>query len=236
LSGLGYYQLSAFADKARMPKTKDQKPKTQSVGMILAAGQSSRMGAFKPLLPFGPRTVVETCVDNLRAAGIETVVVVVSEGPNAKKIRSQLQNYAVMFAVNPDPNSEMAASIAAGIRSVPSQAQAVIINPVDHPAVPIEIIRAVLKAWSDGALLVKPVWNNRGGHPVLVDLRFRDELLNLDEHGGLKAFFNEHESVVKRVAVESNLVARDMDTWDDYRALHQEVFGVLPPEIASKRA
>ncbi len=194
------------------------------------------MGAFKPLLPFGPRTVVETCLDNLHAGGIETVVVVVGAGQNAERLKLQLRNSSVIFASNPDPNSEMGASIAAGVRLVPSHAQAVVINPVDHVGVPAEVVRALLQEWLAGALVVKPVWNNQGGHPVLIDLGFRDELLNLNEQGGLKAFVNRHESQLKRVAVESNLVARDMDTWDDYRALHQEVFGVLPPEITSGQA
>jgi CTP:molybdopterin cytidylyltransferase MocA len=65
---------------------------------------------------------------------------------------------------------------------------------------------------------------------VLVDLSFRNELLGLDPNGGLKAFFSVHQDQVRRVPVDSNYIARDMDTWDDYRALHQDVFGVPPPE------
>jgi len=84
--------------------------------------------------------------------------------------------------------------------------------------------------WRNGALLVKPTWNERGGHPVLVDLSFRDELLTLEPQAGLKSFFRAHQEQVRRVAVASNYIARDMDTWDDYSALHREVFGVPPPE------
>jgi CTP:molybdopterin cytidylyltransferase MocA len=80
---------------------------------------------------------------------------------------------------------------------------------------------------------VKPIWNQRGGHPVLIDLAFREELLDLDPDAGLKAFFNQRQEQVRRIAVNSNLIARDMDTWDDYVALHQEVFGVPAPESPS---
>jgi CTP:molybdopterin cytidylyltransferase MocA len=106
----------------------------------------------------------------------------------------------------------------------------VIITPADHAAVPPEVVAQLITEWKNGALLVKPTWNGRGGHPVLIDLSFRDELLALDAPAGLKSFFDAHRDQVRRVPVNSNYIARDMDTWDDYRALHREVFGVPPPE------
>lgn len=188
------------------------------------------MGAFKPLLPFGPTTVIETCVENIRGGGVETIVVVLSEGPRAEELKDHLQNSHVVFASNPDPGSEMSASIACGVRVLPKTTRAVIINPADHAAVPSEVTASLIAEWEKGALLVKPTWNARGGHPVLVDLSFRDELLSLNPEGGLKAFLSNHQTQLKRVPVESNFIARDMDTWDDYCALHREVFGAPPPE------
>ena len=66
-------------DKDQRPKTKDR-PTVAAI--ILAAGQSSRMGAFKPLLPFGDTTVIEHTIDYLRRGGIETIIVVV--GPSRR--------------------------------------------------------------------------------------------------------------------------------------------------------
>jgi CTP:molybdopterin cytidylyltransferase MocA len=217
-----------------MTKTEDPRPKTNEVAaIILAAGRSERMGAFKPLLPFGPTTVIETCIENLRGGGVGTVFVVLGQGPRAEELKQHLRNARVSFAINPDPQSQMSASIACGVRELPEGTKAVIINPVDHAAVPGEVIELLISQWKKGARLVKPTWNERGGHPVLVDLGFRDELLSLDPNGGLKAFFSIHQAQVKRVPVNSNYIARDMDTWDDYRALHQEVFGVPPPALPS---
>ena len=219
-----------------MTKTKDPTPKTCDVAaIVLAAGHSKRMGAFKPLLPFGPRTVIGTCIENLRGGGIETIVVVLGQGPQAEDLKEHLKNARVSLAINPDPGSEMSDSIGCGVRQLPEATKAVIINPVDHAAVPAEVVGALVREWKQGARLVKPTWNEHGGHPVLVDLGFRDELLGLDPDGGLKAFFNAHQDQVRRVPVDSNYVARDMDTWDDYRALHQEVFGVPPPELPLER-
>ncbi len=210
-----------------MTKTQDQKPKTREVAaIILAAGQSSRMGAFKPLLPFGDKTVIEHTIDYLRGGGIETMIVVV--GHRANEIRTHLQNFYVSFATNPDPHSAMATSIVCGLRELPGDARTIVITPVDHPAVPSEVVSQLINEWREGARLVIPTSDGCGGHPVLIDLSFRAELLALDPNLGLKSFFDAHRNEVKRVAVNSNYIARDMDTWDDYQSLHQEVFGVLP--------
>ena len=218
-----------------MTKTKDPRPKTSEVAaIILAAGRSERMGAFKPLLPFGPKTVIETCIENMRSGGVETVVVVLGLDSRAEELKTHLQNSRITFAINPDPVSEMSDSIACGVRALTEGIQAVIINPVDHAAVPGEVVAMLIDEWQKGARLVKPVWNGRGGHPVLIDLEFRAELLSLDRDGGLKTFFSDHQTQVNRVEVNSNYIARDMDTWDDYVALHRDVFGDAAPEIFRK--
>ncbi len=214
-----------------MTKTEDPRPNTNEVtAIILAAGQSQRMGAFKPLLPFGDKTVIDTCIEHLRDGGVGSVIVVLGEGPRAAELKHHLKDSRVAFAINPDPASEMSASIACGVRQLPLQTKAVLITPVDHPAVPSEVVAILIDEWKKGARLVMPTWNGRGGHPVLIDLSFRDGLVSLEPERGLKALFDDRPEHVRRVSVSSNYIARDMDTWDDYRALHQEVFGVLPPK------
>lgn len=186
------------------------------------------MGAFKPLLPFGDTTVIEHCIDYLQQGGVETIVVVV--GHRADEIRSALNQRDVTFALNPDPNSEMGASIAAGIRVLPASSAATLITLVDHPAVPYTVVSTLIETWQQGARLIIPTWQGRGGHPVLVDLSFKSELLNLDANGGLRALFDTHRNVVERLPVDSPYIARDMDTWDDYLTLHHEVIGKPAPE------
>lgn len=195
--------------------------------VILAAGQSKRMGAFKPLLPFGNKTVVECCIDYLRAGGVETIVVVL--GHRAEEVRKHLEALPLTFAINPDPDSEMGASIAAGIRELPDTTGAVLVTLCDHPAVPASVVSTLIDAWTNGARLVVPTWRDRGGHPVLVDLSFKPELLQLSSTGGLRALFDSHSNEVKRLEVNSPYVARDMDTWDDYLTLHTQVTGGPPP-------
>ena len=187
------------------------------------------MGAFKPLLPFGDRTVIECCVDHLGAAGIDEIVVVV--GHCAEDVRQHLKHSQVRFAANPDPDSEMSASIALGVEALGSKAKALMVALVDHPAVPPEVIQILIDEWKRGATLIQPEHAGRRGHPVLIDLTYRDELVSLDPAQGLRALFAAHRERVRRISVASPYVARDMDTWEDYQRLHKDVFGVAPKPV-----
>jgi len=186
------------------------------------------MGAFKPLLPFGAKTVAETCVETLRAGGAGEVVVVL--GHRAEELRGRLKVYEyVRFALNEEAESEMGASIARGVEKVSEGAGAVLVALVDQPAVPPSVIRDLIEARArTGAAAVVPEWEGRGGHPVLVDVSWREELLRLDAAGGLRGLLASRRAEVLRVPVESRYVRRDMDTWDEYVALHRELFGVAP--------
>jgi molybdenum cofactor cytidylyltransferase len=200
--------------------------------VLLAAGRSRRMGAFKPLLPFGGVTVVKACVGNLLEAGAREVVVVV--GRRAEEVRAALaRERRVRFAVNDEPESEMGVSVARGVEALGREVGAALVALVDQPAVPPGAIRSLIEARArTGARLVLPEWRGRGGHPVLIDLALREELLGLVPLKGLRALFDAHREEVLRVASESPFVARDMDTWEEYVALHREVFGFPPPERA----
>ncbi len=184
------------------------------------------MGAFKPLLPFGESTVIESCLTHLRGAGITEIAVVL--GHRADEVREHLNDPVVTFAINPDPESEMSVSIARGLEQISPAAKALLIALVDHPAVDSATIRAVTDEWTRGSKLVQPEYNGRGGHPVLIDLSFRPGLLNLDPQKGLRNLFESHRGEVRRLVVDSPFVARDMDTWEDYLELHRDVFGRPP--------
>lgn len=196
--------------------------------ILLAAGRSRRMGAFKPLLPFGNSTVIETCLNRIREGGIKEVVVVI--GHRGDDLRASLaRNSAVRFAVNDIVGSKMGLSIKRGIESLPPATDAVLISLVDYPAVTSAVIRDLVSAHeARQATIVQPEWEGRGGHPVLIDLRYREELLNLDSSDGLRGFFRAHSEDVTRVLVTDPFVTRDMDTWVEYCKLHADAFGEPP--------
>jgi len=198
--------------------------------VLLAAGRSRRMGAFKPLLPFGGVSVVEACVANLRAGGVREVVVVV--GQRGAEVRAALaRSEGLGFALNEVEGSEMGVSVARGVEALSEGAGAVLVALVDQPAVPpSEIARLIETRRRTGARLVVPVWEGRGGHPLLVDLSLREELLGIVAERGLRALFDAHRTEALRVPAASPYVARDMDTWEEYVALHTEVCGSPPEE------
>ncbi len=96
------------------------------------------------------------------------------------------------------------------------------------PSVIRELVEARVRT---GARVVLPVWEGRGGHPVLVGAELREELTRLDSGEGLRGLLRGRASEVLRLPVGSPYVRRDMDTWEDYVALHREVFGVAPEDV-----
>ena len=199
--------------------------------ILLAAGRSERMGAFKPLLPFGDKTILESAIASFVDAGVNSIVVV--HAWRAAEIRAQLKGAKVIFAINPDPFGDMGSSISCGVSELPQDTKAVLISPADLPAIPPSVVKAVVQSWEHGSRLVIPTWKERGGHPVLVDQSYFGELQALDPGAGLRKFFRGHANGTTRLAVNSEYIARDLDTWDDYVELHQEIFGKTPPDVGS---
>jgi molybdenum cofactor cytidylyltransferase len=196
--------------------------------ILLAAGRSERMGAYKPLLPFGDKTVIESCVKFLMDGGVDSIIVV--GGDRVEDLRIQLAHLPVTFAENPPAGSEMGVSIIRGVEKLLPDADAVFVALVDQPAIPSDVVRFMISERArTGALLLVPGHNGRRGHPVMIDLRYRNQLLTLDPKRGLRAFFEAHSEAIKVVSIDSPYIARDMDTWDDYLALYRDVFNSEPP-------
>lgn len=200
--------------------------------ILLAAGHGQRMGAYKPLLPFGTRTIIETCIDNFLRAGIEDIIAVIP-AHREEEMRARLAHLQIRFAVNAIETSEMSDSITRGVEHLSVETEAIFIALADQPMIAPAVIRKLLdERGRTRAHIIAPEYRGRGGHPVLIDLVLRDELLHLDPERGLRALLEALKDDVRRVAFDTEYVVRDMDTWDDYCALHAETFGVAPP-IAS---
>src|ERR1043165_6692194 len=118
-------------------------PHPSAAAILLAAGRSRRMGAFKPLLPFPQeRTVAEACINHLTDGGVETTVVVL--GHRADEVRARLAHLPVLFALNDEGQSEMGASIARGVEQLPQTVETILVALCDQPAIPPEVIRFLI--------------------------------------------------------------------------------------------
>lgn len=187
--------------------------------VVLAAGQGSRMGGGKLLLPLGDATVIERTVQSLLFASVKDLVVVV--GVYGFAIERTLHKFPIRFAVNPDPSSDMAESIRCGLKVLnPSEIEAFLILPADMPLVSPETVSALIKSLlgSDKSIVV-PVFRNRRGHPVIFRAGLYERVLNFHSPQGIRPLVHGDPSQVLLVEVEDEGVVADLDNWDDYRRL-----------------
>ena len=180
--------------------------------VVAAAGLSSRMGDFKPLLPFDGVTVIERCVANLRAAGASALVVVT--GHRAQELAARLRDVTLVH--NPlYAETQMFDSLRLGLRALPADCDTILLTPGDVPLVEPETVRALLKTKAGFAC---PVCAGRKGHPVALDGKYRDVLLRYSGDGGLRGAVAALGIPVTEVEVADAGMPLDLDTPADYQA------------------
>jgi molybdenum cofactor cytidylyltransferase len=196
--------------------------------VLLAAGESRRMGEFKQLLRLGDKTFVEHCVDNLLASRVDEVLVVT--GHREAEVRRAIANRPVKIVHNGDYQSGMASSVKHGVRHVSDEADACIISLVDQPRIDTAVIDRLIQVYKeavykDGAhargssLIVIPTYEEKNGHPILLDLGLREEILAMDLESGLRRVVLAHSRGIIRVPVLRSDVLEDCDVPEDYQRL-----------------
>ncbi|HEU5200077.1 MAG TPA: molybdenum cofactor cytidylyltransferase [Ktedonobacterales bacterium] len=186
--------------------------------LILAAGQSSRMGQHKMLLPLLGKPLLLHAVDHALAAGFDEIVVVV--GHHANDVRAALAGQRVRIVENPDYQQGQSTSVRAGIAALAPAAEAVIILLGDQPLVTSAILKRLLQAWQrSGKPIVAPFYNGQRGNPVLFARALFPELLNVSGDQGGREVLQRHAGEIEPVQMEDANAAEDVDTWQDYQAL-----------------
>jgi molybdenum cofactor cytidylyltransferase len=187
--------------------------------IILSGGYSSRMGAFKPLLPLGNATVVERAIELFRSAGIDDIRVVV--GHRAEDLLPLLERTQVRPVLNDRYREGMFSSIVAGVASLDDDVEAFFLLPVDIPLVRVETITTLVQAYRNGACgIVYPCCHGRRGHPPLIAARYRDEILAWKGEGGLKPVLARNCDDSLDVDTGDEGILHDMDTPEDYGRLN----------------
>jgi molybdenum cofactor cytidylyltransferase len=178
-----------------VPTTNNQQPATSAI--LLAAGESSRMGRPKALLPWGDRTLLEYQVDELRAAGVDDIVVVL--GHEAKEVRAHVPP-AARSVVNDAYREGRASSLRAGAAALPDSAGPVVVLGVDQPR-PRRVHERLLAAHSvSGALVTLPAVDGKRGHPAVLSGGLLPELRSAsEEQQGLRGVIAAHEGEVREV-------------------------------------
>ena len=183
--------------------------------IVLAAGESRRMGSQKLLLPYGQTTVIEAVLRKALDSGVDRVMAVV--GADRDAVRARLERYPLMIVDNEDFRRGMLTSVQAGFAALPADAAAALVMLGDQPAVPTEAVRTVVRAFrGSGKGIVIPTCGGQRGHPVLIAAKYRRAVAALDPAIGLRQLRLEHPEDVLEVEVGDPAILRDLDTPEDY--------------------
>ncbi len=184
--------------------------------IVLAAGESRRMGSHKLLLPFGSTTVIAHIVDQLLGSVVNKVLVVVGHGE--ERVAEQLSRSSVEIVTNSNYSTGMLSSVRCGLQALPQECETVMVALGDQPAITSELVDEMVRLFSatDKGILV-PLYRGRRGHPLLFAARYRDEILTRYDDVGLRGLLRAHPDDVLDLEVSTPAVLSDMDYPEDYR-------------------
>ena len=199
-----------------------------NVAIILAAGESRRMGQPKQLLPFDGKTMLECVIDAFRLPQVETIIVVL--GHKADDITKRLSTDrdakacpALQIVRNPNYRQGMFTSVQAGLRALPKQASVVMVALCDQPRLQRRTVEKLIDEFEKKQHKVLiPVYEGRQGHPLLFRAEFVKGILELDESLTLKHFLAVRALDIARLPVSDKGILIDIDDRADYeQALRQ---------------
>ena len=197
--------------------------------VIVAAGMSSRMGDFKPMLNIGSISIAQRIVATFHQAGVDRIVVIT--GYNAQQLERHLSNSGLIFLRNVDyETTQMFDSAKIGLRYLQDKCDRILFTPVD---IPLFTAMTVTELIASGAELACPVCRGQTGHPLLIASSLVPALLNDSGEGGLAGAISRCGAAMTQVPVDDPGILHDADTPADYRALleyHNEQ--LIRPELS----
>lgn len=186
-----------------------------NVAIILAAGESRRMGQPKQLLPFGDKTMLECVIDAFQTPRVDEIRVVL--GYKADEIAAKITHTPCKIVKNDRYPLGMFTSMQAGLRDLPKNAKIVMLAICDQPRLRRETVETLIKKFeSKRHKILIPSYNGRQGHPPLLRAEYAKEILAMDESMTLKHFYGEHADDIERLVVEDEGVLIDIDDREAY--------------------
>jgi len=182
--------------------------------IVLAAGEARRMQAPKMVLPFGELTVIETVIRNASVPGIDNIIVVT--GGWKKEVTEVLRGKDLLLCTNENYTAGMFSSVQTGIRNLPDRAAAFMILHGDMPMVGQAIVNKLTIGFcNSGKGISIPVNNGKRGHPVMIDIKYKSEILEMKISESLRDFMEKHSDDILEVKSDPEIL-RDIDTREDY--------------------
>jgi len=184
--------------------------------MILAAGESTRMGKPKLLLPFGNKTIIESIIEKVIPSKVDRTLVVLGSG--WEKIEPKIKRFPLKITVNPHFKKGMLSSVQWGFKTLPKKARAALVLLGDQPAVSTVVLDKIIDAYQATKKgIVLPVYKKERGHPVLIDLKYKGEVESLSHQVGLRGLVYSHPEDIMEVKVKTASILKDIDYLEDYQ-------------------
>jgi len=183
--------------------------------VVLAAGESKRMGQPKMLMPWGPTTVFGTVIETLQNEGLNNIVVVTG-GLHDELISLYPAN--IHYVMNVDyANGEMLTSVKVGLRNIDNDQDAALIVLGDQPQIQRTTVARIIEKYNNSqSSIIVPSYNMHRGHPWLVGRTYWKEIEQLDPPNTLRDFLDIHISTIDYIIINSPSILQDIDTHDDY--------------------
>jgi molybdenum cofactor cytidylyltransferase len=189
--------------------------------IILAAGDSTRMGYPKALLPFGHGTFLTRILETIQRIGMADPTIIL--GKAAAAIRPCIQDSPASILINPDPNRGQLSSIRLGLSSVHPGAFGAMIWPVDQPAISEDLVRGLVQLFIESEPLIAfPRFGQKRGHPVIFHRALFQEFMETPLEEGPKNILSRHARETAEIMTNEPGVAEDIDTPAEYEALTGE--------------
>ncbi len=191
--------------------------------IILAAGQSKRMGKPKPLLRFNDQTFLEQIISVLKHSDVDRITVVL--GAEADTIRKSVDLTGTNIVINQDYQRGQLSSLTAGIKESPEDTEAILICLVDNPFITEEVVNKIVQTFKEtNNPIIVPVFDKERGHPTLFSRSLFNELLSAPEEEGARHVLYSNEEKILELEVSEHGIRIGIDTQEDYKLY----FGVNP--------
>jgi molybdenum cofactor cytidylyltransferase len=183
--------------------------------IILAAGESKRMGFPKMLLSFNGRSMIENVIGNVISSDIDNSMVVL--GADKGLLSELISKSPVKYCYNDNYKEGMLSSVKCGFRNLPSDIEAVMVFQGDQPFIIPKVINMLIEEYRRcGKGIVIPVYEKRRGHPVLIDRKYRKKINKLNSSEGLRSLASQFPEDVRCIETDSPGILRDFDTYEEY--------------------
>jgi molybdenum cofactor cytidylyltransferase len=192
--------------------------------IVLAAGESRRMGETKQLLEWRGSTILGCVLDNLLASPVDEILLVV--GYEAERILEMTANPRIKAVFNPDFRQGMSTSLRSGLTAMDVRAEAFLIALADQPGIPPGVVQDLIDHYRESypeKKIVAPAHLGRRGHPVLFSGDYLDEFLGLTGDVGGREILARHPEEVLLVEAGTDAVLLDVDTPEDYQNLSRRI-------------